>query len=211
MKKMKISFHRRSSKAFLCITFLLSCFVLFNFTSDHASNLIKSQRALSSSSSSSSSSFTYRYLSKNLGDGRCEWTPPEFLRNLNTFNTTTVIASYPGSGKRLVWRIIEALTGTFVNGLDRKVDADDPPMYLYVSYLENLFPLKLILAPLSLLCIQAKEQVTTGIFPEMALIESSPSKHPTLIPTVHGIGPTSWIKWSSSSAIHVTPFHPITT
>ena len=61
----------------------------------------------------SSESFTYRYLSKNLGHGRCEWTPPEFLRNLNTANTTTVIASYPGSGKRLVWRIIEALTGEF--------------------------------------------------------------------------------------------------
>ena len=52
-----------------------------------------------------------RYLSKDLGGGACEWLAPELLSN--TLNTTTLLAAYPGSGKRLTWRLLEALTGKF--------------------------------------------------------------------------------------------------
>lgn len=52
-----------------------------------------------------------RYLSKNLGVGLCQWTAPEPLNISDIGNTTTLLASYPGSGKRLGWRILEALTG----------------------------------------------------------------------------------------------------
>jgi hypothetical protein len=53
-----------------------------------------------------------RHLSKNLGGGKCQWTPPEPLQGENPLNHTTLIASYPGSGKRLTWRLLEALTGS---------------------------------------------------------------------------------------------------
>lgn len=56
-----------------------------------------------------------RFLSINLGGGACLWTPPEPLEK--DLNTTTMIASYPGSGKRLAWHLLEALTG--------KVTGDD--------------------------------------------------------------------------------------
>ena len=52
-----------------------------------------------------------RYLSKDLGGGACEWTAPELLES--TLNTTTLLAAYPGSGKRLTWRLLEALTGEY--------------------------------------------------------------------------------------------------
>lgn len=51
-----------------------------------------------------------RRMSKYLGGGRCEWTPPEKLDSSVPIQTTMLV-SYPGSGKRLTWRLIEALTG----------------------------------------------------------------------------------------------------
>lgn len=56
--------------------------------------------------------FISRLLSKNLGGGKCEWTAPDALERWEQDNTTTLVASYPGSGKRLTWRILEALTGS---------------------------------------------------------------------------------------------------
>ena len=55
-----------------------------------------------------------RSLSQYLGNGQCEWLPPESLSETHTMNTTTLLVSYPGSGKRLAWRILEALTGKSV-------------------------------------------------------------------------------------------------
>ncbi len=105
MEIMGLSFNQRT-KSIVSVA-LLVCFVIFNIANQSTKIEPTLRRELSTDSS-----FTYRYLSKNLGDGRCEWTPPEFLKTLNREKTTTVIASYPGSGKRLVWRIIEAMTGT---------------------------------------------------------------------------------------------------
>lgn len=58
-----------------------------------------------------------RVLSVNLGGGKCKWTHAEIMNTTNPLNTTTLLASYPGSGKRLTWRMLEALTG--------KVTGDD--------------------------------------------------------------------------------------
>lgn len=41
-----------------------------------------------------------RFLSRNLGNGNCKWTAPEKLDISEQSNTTTLLASYPGSGKR---------------------------------------------------------------------------------------------------------------
>jgi len=57
-----------------------------------------------------------RYLSINLGNGECEWTAP-VTDAIKPENTTTLLVSYPGSGKRLCWRVLEALTG-YVSGDD---------------------------------------------------------------------------------------------
>ena len=53
-----------------------------------------------------------RTLSKYHGNGECEWIAPEKLGD-DPMNTTTLLVSYPGSGKRLAWRVLEALTGKF--------------------------------------------------------------------------------------------------
>ena len=43
---------------------------------------------------------------------QCKWIAPEFLSTANNRkNTTLLLTSYPGSGKRLTWRMFEALTG----------------------------------------------------------------------------------------------------
>jgi hypothetical protein len=47
-----------------------------------------------------------------LAGGKCKWIAPELLDNDNSLNTTTVLAAYPGSGKRLTWRLLEAITGS---------------------------------------------------------------------------------------------------
>ena len=55
----------------------------------------------------------HRLLTQNLGRGRCKWSAPlKMEATPNPLNTTTLLASYPGSGKRLTWRLLEALTGT---------------------------------------------------------------------------------------------------
>jgi hypothetical protein len=59
------------------------------------------------------SSNLQRLLSINLGGGRCKWTAPEILEGDHPLNTTTALVSYPGSGKRLTWRVLEALTGEY--------------------------------------------------------------------------------------------------
>lgn len=60
---------------------------------------------------------TQRSLAINLGGGDCLWTPPEPWNSTDTLNTTTLLVGYPGSGKRLAWKFLEALTG--------KVTGDD--------------------------------------------------------------------------------------
>jgi len=52
-----------------------------------------------------------RYLSINLGGGNCEWTAPVPFNATEKKATTTLLTSYPGSGKRLCWRVMEALSG----------------------------------------------------------------------------------------------------
>ena len=54
-----------------------------------------------------------RSLSNYMGNGECEWIAPEKIEEENPMNTTTLLVSYPGSGKRLSWRVLEALTGKF--------------------------------------------------------------------------------------------------
>ena len=51
----------------------------------------------------------HRRLSIDLGDGECELTPP-YYKEKPANSDATLLASYPGSGKRFAWRIIEALT-----------------------------------------------------------------------------------------------------
>lgn len=53
---------------------------------------------------------TSRFLSRPLPDGGCEWLAPDQL-NATYDPPRTMLVSYPGSGKRLVWRMIEAFTG----------------------------------------------------------------------------------------------------
>lgn len=62
--------------------------------------------------------YVTRFLSKNLGGGNCQWTPPEELDRHETENTTTLLASYPGSGRdwhgdfwRLSLEVSLAMTG----------------------------------------------------------------------------------------------------
>ena len=55
-----------------------------------------------------------RFLSAITTDDKCKWIAPEFLdRPNNQRNSTLLLTSYPGSGKRLTWRLFEALTGKF--------------------------------------------------------------------------------------------------
>lgn len=87
---------------------ILSIFLLFNFT--YNSEAIKRQlsddseipKVMSRQEVSEEDSFLSRYLSENLGGGRCKWTAPEELDENDNSQTTTLLASYPGSGKRLV-------------------------------------------------------------------------------------------------------------
>jgi len=64
-----------------------------------------------------------RKLSINLGSGNCQWTPSKPLE-IETQTYGTLLASYPGSGMRLVWQHTEALTGIEVGddfGFDSSV------------------------------------------------------------------------------------------
>jgi len=56
-----------------------------------------------------------RYLSINLGNGQCEWSVP--VPYTKDVETATLLVAFPGSGKRLGWRILEGLTG-YVTGDD---------------------------------------------------------------------------------------------
>ena len=51
-----------------------------------------------------------RALSINLGGGKCLWTEAVALP-ANADVPRTLLVSYPGSGKRYVWRAVEGLTG----------------------------------------------------------------------------------------------------
>jgi hypothetical protein len=53
----------------------------------------------------------YRRLSINLGNGKCEWTPPIYDVPENETFTKTLIAGYPSGDKRLTFVQMEALTG----------------------------------------------------------------------------------------------------
>jgi len=59
---------------------------------------------------------TERSLVRKNKDGICEWAPPIKLAADYT-PPHTLLVSYPGSGKRLAWRIMESLTG-YVTGDD---------------------------------------------------------------------------------------------
>mmetsp|Transcript_27549 Transcript_27549/g.56435 ORF Transcript_27549/g.56435 Transcript_27549/m.56435 type:complete len:576 (-) Transcript_27549:152-1879(-) len=59
-----------------------------------------------------------RRLSTDLGNGRCAWTKAMTYSRWEPIpRPTTLFAGYPGSGKRLAWMMIEALTG-YVAGDD---------------------------------------------------------------------------------------------
>lgn len=53
-----------------------------------------------------------RYMSQNLGDGNCEWSPPVDDTEIENPSEVqaTLIAGFPGVGKRLVWGLVEQLT-----------------------------------------------------------------------------------------------------
>lgn len=61
-----------------------------------------------------------RYLSKDLGDGKCKWEAPGVhnttIQNKGWHKNTemTIIAAHPGSGKRFIWGLVEALAGSQV-------------------------------------------------------------------------------------------------
>ena len=90
----------------IAIAIVFSLFVLFNL--DHS--IEDTQRFLSEEEiedfqdeelgEGEEVPFVTRFLSKNLGGGDCQWTPPEDLDRTEIENTTTLLASYPGSGKR---------------------------------------------------------------------------------------------------------------
>ena len=88
----------------IAIAIIFSLFVLFNL--DHS--IEDTQRFLTEEDDFQDEElgegeqvpFVSRFLSKNLGGGDCQWTPPDELETHETENTTTLLASYPGSGKR---------------------------------------------------------------------------------------------------------------
>jgi hypothetical protein len=103
----------RRQRGILCAVAFLSfvAFVNLDISIQSTKQFLRSSYSeLSHSVEEQYPSQTYRYLSKNLGGGKCEWLPAKPLAR-NPINTTTLLASYPGSGKRLTWRILEALTG----------------------------------------------------------------------------------------------------
>lgn len=74
-----------------------------------------------------------RDLSINLGNGNCEWTAP-VQADITKHNTTTLLASFPGSGKRLCWRVFEALTG-YVTGDDWNLSLEGyKTLFIKTSY-----------------------------------------------------------------------------
>jgi len=53
-----------------------------------------------------------RQLSIDLGDGECQWTQPTLITETDANDVeATWLAAYPGSGKRLTVKLVEALTG----------------------------------------------------------------------------------------------------
>ena len=53
-----------------------------------------------------------RELSIDLGDGECQWTQPTLITETDANDVeATWLAAYPGSGKRLTVKLVEALTG----------------------------------------------------------------------------------------------------
>ncbi len=96
IKKSKISLTKRRAVATVALASFVVVLSLFNY--------IGTQDKLQ------------RFLTANLGGGKCKWQPPQQMENTtNPLNTTTLLASYPGSGKRLTWRMLEALTGESVD------------------------------------------------------------------------------------------------
>jgi len=70
----------------------------------------------------------------NLGGGECEWTAPVPFIATETKTTRTLLASYPGSGKRLCWRMLEALTGYQAgDDWDLSLNGVNPP-FIKTSY-----------------------------------------------------------------------------
>ena len=105
--------HRLKNKQMILYLFLLTGFILLrlNEKSHHYERFLSIDSVRMSSWNPQKYGDSLRSLSQYLGNGQCEWLPPDRLPETHTMNTTTLLASYPGSGKRLAWRILEALTG----------------------------------------------------------------------------------------------------
>ena len=56
---------------------------------------------------------TLRELTKYLGNGQCEW---EEGQPVTTPVFSTFLVGFPGTGKRLAWQLMEALTGAIAGG-----------------------------------------------------------------------------------------------
>jgi hypothetical protein len=66
-----------------------------------------------------------RELSIDLGDGECQWTQPTLITETDANDVeATWLAAYPGSGKRLTVKLVEALTGHQVSCLIDCLNAD---------------------------------------------------------------------------------------
>ena len=106
MKLQNLFMSTRSKKIAACAVVFLTTLVCLNIDStlDETQRQLakdggKISNVLSRTDISEDDSFLARYLSINLGGGRCKWTPPAELSDSDT-KTTTMLASYPGSGKR---------------------------------------------------------------------------------------------------------------
>ena len=55
--------------------------------------------------------FSFRRLSRYLGNGQCSWSPPTYDVPENIEFTKTLIAGFPSGDKRLTFIQMEALTG----------------------------------------------------------------------------------------------------
>ena len=106
MKLQNLLTTTRSKKVAACAVIFLTTLVFLNIDStlDETQRLLKKDggkisNVLSRTDISEEDSFLARYLSINLGGGNCQWTAPLEMSESDP-STTTMLASYPGSGKR---------------------------------------------------------------------------------------------------------------
>mmetsp|Transcript_16464 Transcript_16464/g.23226 ORF Transcript_16464/g.23226 Transcript_16464/m.23226 type:complete len:454 (-) Transcript_16464:125-1486(-) len=75
-----------------------------------------------------------RYLSRDLGNGDCEWTPPVPLDPEIPVDSTFLVG-FPGSGKRLTYLLLEALTGSYSGD-----DWDHSGNGYHVTHMKGAYP-----------------------------------------------------------------------